>query len=481
MLKKDKKIAAPTLSILSYEHIDNIYRAAQEVMNRTGLSLPHEDTLLTLKKAGCKIESDVAHIPKNLVDECVKMVPKRIQLYTREGELSLRLGEDISYYGPGVGAPFILDSFNGAKRNFTMRDIEQATLLQDALPNINFVMAVGEPFDIKDHSLSDIYEFIAMLFNTSKPINFIATSAQSLRDIIEMASVVTGDEAKLREKPFLFMFGGGSTPPLAFNPEKLERIAICVDKGIPFVSLSGSGSGGTAPITRAGQLVLTLAELLTAVVVSQTRKEGSPIIVGGIPLLMDMKTNIFSYGAPEFYLSSAAITEILRFFEFPNYGTAGIGDSKIVDEQAAIEATASSYLQFLCRANLIHDIGFLDSGMIGSFEMLAICDEVIGMVRRFGEEIKFDSECLALDIIHDVGPGGNFITHDHTLRHFRENWQPKLICRDNYNRWEERGKKRLTERARETVHSILNDHKPIPLEKGKEDAIKAISNRKRNT
>ena len=222
-----------------------------------------------------------------------------------------------------------------------------------------------------------------------------------------------------------------------------------------------------------------LAEQITAVVISQVRAEGSPLIIGGIPLVMDMKSTVFSYGAPEFYLTNAAISELIRFLGVPGYGTAGCSDSKIMDEQASIECIASSYFQLLTRTNLIHDVGFLDSAMVGSFDMIVMSDEVIGMVKRFAEGMRIDDEHLAIDVIHEVGPGGHYLNEMHTLTHFKKDyWQPELICRDDHENWCDKGSTRLSDRVNEKVRSILESHKPNLIEEKKRNQIMEIIDRR---
>lgn len=467
------------LHVLSEDQRNRIFSAALEVMEHTGLRLSHEEVLSMLKKSGCRIENDFAHIPPKIVEACLCTVPKTIQLYTREGEPAMSLGEDITYFGTGADAIFILDSFDGKRRHFTERDVEQGAILQDALPNIDFVMSMGTISDVPDLSLADLHQFQAMLFNTSKPINFYGISPQSSLDIIEMATVIAGSEKNLREKPFIFQFGCGPTPPLTYIKSKLDKLLQCCDRGIPAVSLSVGGKGGTAPVTSAGQVVTALAELLTVVVISQLRVEGAPIIVGGFPLAMDMQSGVFSYSAPEVYLVNAAITEMIRSLRVPSYGTGGCSDAKILDEQAAIECAASSYLQVFSGTDLIHDVGFLESGMMSSFDMLVMTDEVIGAVKRFFRGIEIDEEHLALDVIHKVGPGGHYLGETHTFNHFRkEYYQSELMSRENVETWCEKGSSRLSDRVKEKVESILKSHEPHPIEEKKKTKILEIINQR---
>jgi trimethylamine--corrinoid protein Co-methyltransferase len=473
-LGKAFEIASPEMRVLTDNQRDLIYTSALEVMDRTGLKIPNSEILEMLKKAGCNVVEDVAHIPYYVVENCLKTVPRKVTLYTREGDPALEIGGENVYFGAGADCTFILDSYTGERRLFAKSDIEQGALLQDALPNIDYVMSMGVVSDVPD-SLADIVQFEAMVTNTVKPINFSAFSTRSAFDIIKMATIIAGGEEYLREKPFLFQFGSGSKPPLSFEPSKMERLLIYVDRGIPIVCLSASASGGTAPVTGAGHLISSLAEILTSVVMSQLRVEGAPIMIGVMPLTMDMKTGIFSYAAPEFYLSNSAKSELIRSLGIPVYGTAGCSDAKVIDEQAAIECTMSCLLEALSGTNLIHDVGYLESGMSGSFDMLVMGDEIISLVRRFCKGIKFGKEHLALDVIHSVGHGGNYVMETHTFEHFREEqWQPDLLSREGYPNWLNKGGTTLKERVNLKVRNLLKSHKPVPLNEQKKKEIKKI-------
>jgi trimethylamine--corrinoid protein Co-methyltransferase len=139
-----------------------------------------------------------------------------------------------------------------------------------------------------------------------------------------------------------------------------------------------------------------------------------------------------------------------------------------------VEGTLSVYTQALCGSNLVHDVGFLESGMTSSFEMLVAMDEVIGMVKQIIKPVKINRETLALDVIDQVGPGGNFIAEKHTMDHFREFWVPGLLDRQNYEAWAGEGKPNLGDRIRSKVNNLLSEHNPEPLSANKMADIKAL-------
>ncbi|NPV46420.1 MAG: hypothetical protein HPY69_05660 [Armatimonadetes bacterium] len=208
---------------------------------------------------------------------------------------------------------------------------------------------------------------------------------------------------------------------------------------------------------------MALAETLSGVVMAQQKAPGAPIIAGGVVSIMDMGAMIYSYGAPELALFSAALTDVVKHLGLPMFSTAGCSDAKVVDQQAAIEATLSILFAALSGANLIHDVGFLESALIGSNEMVALSEEVIGMAKQVVKGIAVDDEHLALDTIAQVGPAGEYISSEHTLRHFREFWHPTMMTRCAMEKWEAMGRPTMGQRVRERVDSILTSHQPLPI------------------
>ena len=190
---------------------------------------------------------------------------------------------------------------------------------------------------------------------------------------------------------------------------------------------------------------------------------------------MDMRSGILAYGAPELSLLCAAFAEVSRYLRLPYYSTAGSTDSKLVDEQAALGGAFSLLVAGLSGANMIHDTGFLESAIVGSLQYVVMMDEVIGMVKRILRGIPVTPESMALDVIDRVGPGGQYLTDDHTLEHFKtEFWFPTLLDRKPWEAWEAEGGKSLGERVQEKLNHILDTHAVPPLPEPAKQKIDAI-------
>jgi trimethylamine--corrinoid protein Co-methyltransferase len=134
-----------------------------------------------------------------------------------------------------------------------------------------------------------------------------------------------------------------------------------------------------------------------------------------------------------------------------------------MDEQAASDAALSVLVALLSGHNLVHDVGYLEAGLSTSPEMVVFTAEMISMLGRFMNGVCLDAESLALDVIHQVGPGGDFLTARHTLKHFRELWQPSLFDRRRADDWVAAGSKRLNQRLRDKTVAIIEEHQPEPL------------------
>jgi trimethylamine--corrinoid protein Co-methyltransferase len=167
---------------------------------------------------------------------------------------------------------------------------------------------------------------------------------------------------------------------------------------------------------------------------------------------------VLPYGAPELPLNTAAAADLARYYALPVWGYAGCSDAKVVDQQAALEATGSIFMSLLAGNHLVHDVGYLESGLMSSFEMLVLSDTAIEMGRHLFKPIQIEPETLALDVIERVGPGGHFMGTDHTLKHFREIWYNDLIDRQQYGNWVAEGELTMGERLNRKVQEIIEGH-----------------------
>jgi trimethylamine--corrinoid protein Co-methyltransferase len=301
----------------------------------------------------------------------------------------------------------------------------------------------------------DRWQYLAILEGTNKPINITAVDLDGLNDQLEMAYIRLGGKEEWKKGPCFSLYIE-PVSPLSHSEEVVQKLLFATDHGIPFVYTPCPLAGGTAPCTLAGTAVQALTESLFGIVLSQIRKPGAPLIIGGLMSNMDMLTTVYCYGSPEMALLSAAYTDITKWLGVPEYETAGCSDAKMFDEQAAMEATINIATAALIGGNMIHDVGYLEQGLTSSMEMMVASDEIIDMVKRILRGIPVTDDTRALHVMEDVGPGGHFLEHDHTFDRFRtEIWRPKLIDRQNWENWTAAGSKSHRQRVHERVIEVL--------------------------
>jgi trimethylamine--corrinoid protein Co-methyltransferase len=219
---------------------------------------------------------------------------------------------------------------------------------------------------------------------------------------------------------------------------------------------------------------MSLAEILSSLVLHQVKKPGAPFIFGAGLHHMDMRASQICYASPEFQLTKAAIAELGRWYGMPTWGYAGCSDAKVMDEQAALEAMLSVVMAKLSGGNLIHDVGYMESGLTCSFEMIVLTDELITMTNSMMKGIEVNSDTLMLDEIDRVGPGGHYLNTDQTLARFRDFWYPNLLDRSIRSTWLKKGAMTLGDRLNIRVKEILKEHQPEPLDKNVKQKINQI-------
>jgi trimethylamine--corrinoid protein Co-methyltransferase len=452
--------------------LEELHLAALEILRRTGVDVLVEEARHLFQDAGAKLDGYRVRIPSDLIEWALQRAPSRIVLCDRHGNPSIYLEDTKAYYGTGSDTPNIIDLNTEERRPTVKADVAAVAKICDCLPNIDFVMSMGIACDING-AISDLHHFEAMVNNTKKPLICTSWNLDNCRDIVTMAEEVAGSPGALRQNPFMVMYSE-PVSPLQLAKEPTQKILHMAEKGLPVICGTGKVGGSTCPVTLAGALAQGNAEALACLLLAQLKREGAPVIFGGERLHMDMSTTLCSYGAPEFIMSVAANAEMASYYRLPSWSYAGCSDSKSFDQQAAFECTMMSFLSALSGGNLNHDVGYLDAGLTASFEMIIASDEFISMIKRVLGGIVVNPEMLALDVIDRVGPGGQFLTDDHTYRHFKEDWFPRLLDRGNYNAWSNKEKKTLNQRANERAREILETHTPEPLPSRISESIREI-------
>jgi len=460
--------------MLSDAQLQQIHLASLEVLRRTGVRVYETETLNLLDGAGCVVtDGNLVRFPPAVVEEALLYAPSRVVLCDRTGEPRAFLEGNRAFFGTGSDLPNTRDLETGERRLSLLSDVKNTARLADALPNLDFVMSMALPSDVPA-ATSDRQSFLAMTENTVKPIVFTAWDEQGLADIVAMAETVAGGADELQLKPFLLAYLEPSSP-LRHSEVVLRKVRMMAEKGLPFVYAPGPLEGATAPITSAGSLVMANAEVLSGLVIAQLWRKGTPFVWGSGSGPLDMRTMVGTYAAPEFLWHNLAMAELAHhYYELPVWGFAGCSDSKLADIQAGIESSLWIMSMVLGGANLVHDVGYIESGLTCSYEMIVICDEIISFVRRLLYGIDLSAESMALDVIDQVGPGGDYLGAEHTARLFRHVWYPRLLDRRAHHDWMNHGQPTVLSRAKEVARETLAKHQPQPIPDATLEKLRAI-------
>ena len=450
----------PQFRLLSDNQIEELHLATLQILERTGVLFECQEAIELLGDAGADVSNPSrVKIPCYMVEQALRTSPKMVTFYTREGELAMVLnGQTGSHFGAMPDCPYYLNPYSGQRRACYIEDIADTARLIDALPNMEWAyLATGH--QTIPGAIVDKVSLLQFILNSSKPVIAEINDAASLREMIDLCSIVAGGEETLRKKPF---FGGSSEPvsPLTQGKDAMEKSLLCAEKGIPNVIYSMPMAGATTPATFAGCLAIANAEFLSQLVVLQLKNPGTPIIFGSIPNIMEMRTTIFPYGAPEMSLMVAALTELSHYYRLPMFGTAGCTDAEVVDAQAAAEVTYQILMTALSGADLVHDIGIVYHAAAISPELIVFVDEIIDMVKVAMGGIEINDETLALDLIEKLGPRANYLSESHTLKHFRKFWVPKIFDRSVVKG---KGAKNCKDLLNEMTIKIMETHQPKPL------------------
>ncbi len=454
----------PRLSVINSEQIEQIHQATLEVLERTGIQISHPRALELLDGAGARVDGDRVRIPAWLVEESIRQAPTRVVLGSRDGKREVFLEGNKVWFGPSLDCIDYLDPLTNERSRFTSDHCRVTATVADALPNYTWVMTIGmahdAPADIADRVIAkQVFTY------TEKPLVFCCKDANSVNDIYEMALLIAGSEERFHQAPTIVHYSEPISPLLYYDPA-VEKILFCAEKGIPLINFPAPQGGSTAPATFAGEIVQGSAESLSGLVLAQLVRPGAPFIYGAFATVMDMKTTIFSYGAPEMSLMVAAMAQMAQHYRLPFFGTAGASDAKFPDAQAAAEVAFSCLASALVGANLVHDAGsWLDHGSLASPAFMVLVNEILYMVNQFMGGVAVNDETLALDLIDGVGPGGHYLYEEHTLNHFKDVWYSDLFDRSIYQKWLADGAKDFEQRLCEKTLATM-EHQAAPLSEG---------------
>ena len=442
----------------SQKDMERIHQATLEILETVGVDFTYEPALEVLAKAGCKRDGLRVFFPPKLVEEQVKKAPSVYTIHGRDPEKNAQMGGDATIFTPCYGSPFVNDLDTG-KRISSLKDFVNFVKLAHASPYQDIsggMMAEPNDIPIERRNAEMIY---ASLLYSDKPFMGGAIGAEAARETIEMASMVFGSREYLADHPPMVSILCSKTP-LGYDDRMLGAIMEYAAAGMPQLISSLSIAGATAPVTMEGTLVVQNAEVLAGIVLTQLVREGAPVVFAGSSSAAALRYGSLSIGAPEMAVNTAATAQMARFYGIPSRSGGALTDAKTVDAQAGLESMMSQLMAGVCGVHFVlHSAGILEGYITASYEKFVVDDEICGMVKRIRKGESATEENLALDLIRQVGPGGEYLSQSHTFDNFRQAlYMPAVEERQDYESWKNQGGLSMAQRANKRWKQILEQY-----------------------
>jgi trimethylamine--corrinoid protein Co-methyltransferase len=453
------------LKILSPDEVQRIHEATLDLIESVGLRFPSERALEILNEHGATIdhEKQIACIPGHVIEEALGKAPTEYTLCARENPgLDLPLDGRHAYLAVDGTGVEVLDPYTGEKRVSTKADVANAMRVADYMEEIALVWPPVSAQDCPPETRG-LHELDAAWNNFAKHLQTeTLVTVHEMEAAIDMAAALVGGRNELRRRPILSIMQC-TISPLAHDGGSIDSALVAAQAGLPVAFMTMASCGFSGPAALAGNLVVGNAEVISALALMEMAYPGCPIYYAAAQTAMDPRTGAYTGGGPEDYLFGAVTNQLADFYDIPLSMGAFATGSKQPDWQAALDNTFAGAMPVLTGADLLQGAGMLYGSRIFSYEQLLLDCEIYSATRAVANGIPVTDETLALDVIKEVGVGGNFIAHKHTRQHIADFWQPRFVDRRPYSAWEA-DRKGSREWANEKARWILENHQPTSLD-----------------
>ncbi|MFP4257388.1 MAG: trimethylamine methyltransferase family protein [Desulfovermiculus sp.] len=467
----------PILQFLSSEDVKQIHQRALTILAEVGMRLPAPEALEKLQQAGAQVtDQDLVLFPADLVAKALEQVPKRqeVVLCAQDPKWDVSFATRQPALSCMTMATSVLDPFTDEHRSATDQDLAQLVRLADQCENISVNGGLVTPQEVPG-DFNDWYTWATCLKNTKKHVTGGMYGAQCVRDAVDMAALACGGREEFGQRPCI---SGWilTLPPLAIDCESLAAMLEMGRHNIPSIISSGPILGTSSPVTIAGTCVQAHAEILACITTAQVVNPGAPVVYTSFARGMDMKTGNVHMASPEFAILKGCMAQMGHWLELPVRMPGMLRDSKCIDAQAGFETGMVGTVTAL-NADII-DAMQLDSDLLVDFSDVVFCNECMGALKRLNQPVEVTDKSTALEVIKEVGPGGLYLTHDHTFEFFQQElWMPRIMEHRSYESWENDGGQVIRAVARKKMQEMLEAQSEPLLSQEVQAEIDAIVTR----
>ncbi|MCL1895095.1 MAG: trimethylamine methyltransferase family protein [Clostridiales bacterium] len=449
------------ITFLSQDEIQQIHEATLSVLERTGVIIDSEAARALLGKKGAKVTGNNVRFPKEMVEEAIGQINKTVLFAARDPVKDFTIPYRNTTFNATSGySPFIYDEPGGERRRTTAKDLEEAARLCDALPEVDFFWPITMPTEEACGELEEISALDVSIRNITKHIECSCSSGAAAEWQVRIAQAAAGGADALRKRP-LFSAVSSPTTPLSIESFICDALEVFAKAGVPVTPMNVPLGGTTAPCSFAGTLVVTNAEQLATLLILKAWDPDAPMVYSADTGSADLRTGNVAYNNPDYDLYSFACAQLARFYDIPCTVGSGSYEERSFGTLAGFNQNVlKTAINQMSMTDGACWIGSLDDCLATSWWDIVLDAEVLKYAKLYCKELSVDANSLALDVIHEVGPRGEFISHEHTLENFRHEITLTSV-EDSYLFASGRD---FIELAREKADGILNNHVPAPLD-----------------
>jgi len=461
----------PPTNIISDDEVESIHQASLKVLAEIGMDFNHPEAHALLKAAGAKIDGERVRFDPAMIEELITHAPETFVLHARNPAHSRVVGGNNMMFGT-VGSPPSSHDMEGGRRTGNRADYQNFLRLGQHFNAINFSAGYPvEPVDLhaSTRHLDALYDMVTLM---DKPITAYVLGEERTQDALKIAQLMRGisDEQFESEPSVVTICNTNSPLKLDFN--MLNGMLRFCRKGQVVCVTPFTLAGAMAPVTVAGALVLQNAEALAGLAFCQLVKKGAPVIYGGFTSNVDMKSGAPAFGTPEYMKAQMIGGQLARRYKMP-YRTSNTNAANTVDAQAAYESVFSLWGLTHGGGNYImHGAGWMEGGLVASFEKFVLDVDLIQMVMEFLQPVEINEDALGFEAIKDVGPGGHFFGTQHTLNRYTNAFYSPIISDwRNNQQWVGAGSPDAYKKANQVYKQALADYQKPPMDEGVHAAL----------
>jgi trimethylamine--corrinoid protein Co-methyltransferase len=444
-------------TLLTQEQVERIHSAALEILEQAGLLVRLKQARDIFAKHGCRVDEETQRVklPRAVVEKYRKAYPPSFTFYGRDPKFDKTIPRDSPVIVTASSAPDVIDPVTGKERRALSSDIARIAHLVNELPGYDIfsVSTLADDAPRDQFTISRLYPAVKYCL---KPIRVTTTDRKDTESILKMAFTIAGGEEAYKEHPFLTHHYCPVVSPLTMDNLSTENVIYFAGQGLPVYPTIVPNAGLTSPMSMAGTLAQGNAEFLAAATLMQMVKEGTPLIYATLGTIADMRTGAYASGGIECGMLHMAFAQLARFYNVPCGGYIGLTNSKLNDAQAGYETGMSAMGGLVSGMDMFNIGGLIDALKTFDFAKAVIDDEIALMMKRVKRGVTFSDDELAVDLVKQIGPGGSFIVHPHTIKRMKtEALLTKIADREARTIWEKKGSEDIHARAMKRVREIM--------------------------